>query len=388
MPTGIATPLGYSNRNVAGFNPLPQIGNHPLYYEDPLTSYSPNLNNYGFISPLSMANESLYSFNQKFGIRKNSKNKDCKKFNKNRSVNPSTGRPIKRNGKLYNKLERKCKKLRISKVKCVQFLDSNKQINPFTGKLIKKDGKIYNLFMKKCVKYFDKNIQLSGSFANTGTQTNYSVNSVNTQTDIPPMFVGRLPGIPSDEGFNTPISSPKPNLLRLTTANPYISSKRKLFSSSPVIPTYKVTKSGINYELSVGNVPNSYIKYNGLEFKPDNLAIFDSNGNASEIASIGASMIMFKPISPDGKIKRITHETFIKLNNSSSSFGNKKFIQSALKKMRKKGTLGSFKRWCKRNGLLSADKKVTRKCINAGKKSKNLKIKRRAIFAQNIRRKN
>ena len=62
----------------------------------------------------------------------------------------------------------------------------------------------------------------------------------------------------------------------------------------------------------------------------------------------------------------------------------KKFIQSALSKMKRKGTLGSFKRWCKRNGLLSKNGKVTKKCILVAKKSSNLKIRRKAIFAQNI----
>jgi hypothetical protein len=64
---------------------------------------------------------------------------------------------------------------------------------------------------------------------------------------------------------------------------------------------------------------------------------------------------------------------------------NKKFIQSALSKMRKRGTLGSFKKWCIRNKLISASGTVTKKCINLAKKSKSLKIRRKAIFAQNIK---
>ena len=63
----------------------------------------------------------------------------------------------------------------------------------------------------------------------------------------------------------------------------------------------------------------------------------------------------------------------------------KKFIQTALAKMRKKGTLGSFKKWCIRNKLISKTGKVTKKCINFAKKSTNLKIRRKAIFAQNIK---
>ena len=64
---------------------------------------------------------------------------------------------------------------------------------------------------------------------------------------------------------------------------------------------------------------------------------------------------------------------------------NKKFIQTALSKMRKRGTLGSFKKWCIKNRLISVSGKVTKKCINLAKKSPNLKIRRKAIFAQNIK---
>ena len=75
--------------------------------------------------------------------------------------------------------------------------------------------------------------------------------------------------------------------------------------------------------------------------------------------------------------------------DSSSRFGKRipkqKFIQTAVAKMRKKGTLGSFKRWCIKNRLISKSGKVTKKCIALAKKSPNLKIRRRAIFAQNIK---
>jgi hypothetical protein len=59
----------------------------------------------------------------------------------------------------------------------------------------------------------------------------------------------------------------------------------------------------------------------------------------------------------------------------------KKFIQQAFKKFKAKGTAGSFTRWCKASGFDG----VTNDCIKAGKKSKSLKTRRRAIFAQNIR---
>jgi len=88
-----------------------------------------------------------------------------------------------------------------------------------------------------------------------------------------------------------------------------------------------------------------------------------------------------------------TGDPFDLLDDASSSFYTfgfgkkriqKRFIQSALTKMRKRDTLGSFKKWCIRNKLISTRGKITRKCINLAKKSKSLKIRRRAIFAQNI----
>ena len=69
-------------------------------------------------------------------------------------------------------------------------------------------------------------------------------------------------------------------------------------------------------------------------------------------------------------------------------FGRKRkknFIQEANRRSVLKGTVGSFGRWCKSQGLASKDGKVTLGCINKGKKSKNLTIRRRANFAKNIK---
>jgi len=68
-------------------------------------------------------------------------------------------------------------------------------------------------------------------------------------------------------------------------------------------------------------------------------------------------------------------------NEPVTRFGKKKFIQEANERSRRKGTVGSFKRWCKRQGY----SKVTTACINRGKRSKSLTTRRRAVFAQNIR---
>ena len=76
-------------------------------------------------------------------------------------------------------------------------------------------------------------------------------------------------------------------------------------------------------------------------------------------------------------------ESAIYGNQPLTRFGKKRFIQEAFKSFVKKGTKGSFTRWCKRQGY----PKSTTACINRGKRSQNLKIKRKAIFAQNIRSK-
>jgi hypothetical protein len=60
------------------------------------------------------------------------------------------------------------------------------------------------------------------------------------------------------------------------------------------------------------------------------------------------------------------------------------FIQKANKISKKKGTVGSFGRWCKSQGL-TKNGKVTLRCINKAMKSGNTKLIRRANFAKNIR---
>ncbi len=59
----------------------------------------------------------------------------------------------------------------------------------------------------------------------------------------------------------------------------------------------------------------------------------------------------------------------------------KKWIQSATKKMEKKGTVGSFTAWCKSQGYDS----VTWACIQQGLNSKNETIRKKAQFAANVR---
>ena len=70
-----------------------------------------------------------------------------------------------------------------------------------------------------------------------------------------------------------------------------------------------------------------------------------------------------------------------------SNFGKKNqknFIQEANARSRRKGTMGTFGRWCRRNKL-DTDGKVSLRCINKAKRSGNTKLIRRATFAKNIK---
>lgn len=60
----------------------------------------------------------------------------------------------------------------------------------------------------------------------------------------------------------------------------------------------------------------------------------------------------------------------------------KKWLQEARKRMEEKGTVGAFTEYCKRKG----HRGVTAKCIAEAKKSGNPTLKKRAIFAENVRK--
>jgi len=93
-------------------------------------------------------------------------------------------------------------------------------------------------------------------------------------------------------------------------------------------------------------------------------------------------------------LKKIWKDSQFKNNNIVSmninpvnigAFGkSKNFIKVANEKSVKNGTIGTFGKWCRSNGLASADGKVTKRCIKSAKKSRNTTLIRRAIFAQNI----
>lgn len=60
----------------------------------------------------------------------------------------------------------------------------------------------------------------------------------------------------------------------------------------------------------------------------------------------------------------------------------KRWIQKAVAKMEAKGTKGAFTKYCQIKGY----KGVTQECINEAKKSGNPLLKKRAVFAENMRK--
>jgi hypothetical protein len=140
MPTGATSAWGYPIGAVGGqFNTMLQ-GDHPLTYEQSMTSYPAKFPNGKFQSPLTqIAAGNLSGFGYKprqrrgvatllhrSNLYKRSKRKVkrfskkmCKKFLKKKNINPLTGRKIKRNGKIYKRFIKDCKfyKLKTSKKK-------------------------------------------------------------------------------------------------------------------------------------------------------------------------------------------------------------------------------------------------------------------------------
>lgn len=88
-------------------------------------------------------------------------------------------------------------------------------------------------------------------------------------------------------------------------------------------------------------------------------------GNAFTGALSDARKNHKKEFEVDGKTYQVKEEK------------NEKFIQKAVKKMDKKGTEGSFKKYC--------GGEVTKDCIEKGLKSKDPKIVKKANFAKNIK---
>jgi hypothetical protein len=291
MATGVSSPLGYSIPQVGGMFPIADIYDPiskrrpALMYELNLSSYPPKFKNGTFVSPLTTANAPLYKHN--YGSKKK---KNCTKFNKNKNVNPSTGRPIKRGSKTYKSLDKECKKTRISKKMCESFLNSDKTINPLTGRAIKKDGPTYNIFMNKC-------------------------KSINSNLNI---FKSKLPKEPEDYPIQVKQFRDYPIQVKpIPLIKPGVSKYPK-YPGNPGVKIYPVwqqpdpsdhVSNGTKYTIQ----PRKFISFNGKEFKVGSNALVDTIGTKAVITNIGTKQITLKK-DLTSKENRLTIETFLKFN--------------------------------------------------------------------------
>lgn len=163
MVNGNLPPLGYSDRQLARMNGRAEIGDHSLFYELGLSSYPPEFQNGRFVSPL-LRTDSYFNYGRKNNIRKTG----------------TSSRKTSKSGKRKYKTSVKDSKSGITKKMCVKFLESGKSINPLTGRTIKKNGPTYKAFMKKCEKYPDisgmkeNKLTVSGSLKKIPKRTNYN----------------------------------------------------------------------------------------------------------------------------------------------------------------------------------------------------------------------
>ena len=114
MPTGLTSAWGYPIGAVAGQFKTMEFGEIPLTYQLGLTSNPPTFPNGKFQSPLTpIAIGNMYAF----GTSKKLSKKICKQFLKNKSINPVTGRKIKRSGKTFKNLMKECERHSLLKKK-------------------------------------------------------------------------------------------------------------------------------------------------------------------------------------------------------------------------------------------------------------------------------
>ena len=89
----------------------------------------------------------------------------CDEWDLNKNINPITKRNIKKNGPVYNNIEKKCKKITTNdddKDICKEWLN-NRNINPETGKLIKKNGSVYKKLLKLCEEQEIKKVEVDNN---------------------------------------------------------------------------------------------------------------------------------------------------------------------------------------------------------------------------------
>ena len=302
MVTGNLPPLGYSDRQLARMNSRAEIDKHSLFYELGLSSYPPEFINGTFVSPL-LRTDSYFNYGRKTGSssrktgpssRKtgsSNKKNTCKKFLKNKSVNPSSGRPIKRGGTKYKKLLKECKPT-ITKKNCVKFLESGKTINPITGRTVKKDGPIYKSFMKKCKKYSltgikENKLSVSGKLEKIPKRMDY--------LDLSESVIFRPP-------------LPKKPTMDVST-KPTLSQTQKVYPPYVQPPPSTFKHDGIDYTLQ----QRIFVSFNGKTFKLGSKAIINQEGEEAVITNIGPKLILMRK-DLQSKEKRIPVQTFIDLN--------------------------------------------------------------------------
>jgi hypothetical protein len=140
MPTGLTTAWGDSPQVIAGMNNRLFSGTIPLTYNNSLISVQPTFDGNNMISPLSLANQGYYTV-PSFG-KKKPRHKKTKESKENSF------------GTSKKCAEKKRKKTRpVSRETCSRFLENGGTINPSTGRLLKKEGPVYKNIMKRCEKY-------------------------------------------------------------------------------------------------------------------------------------------------------------------------------------------------------------------------------------------
>ena len=91
-----------------------------------------------------------------------------------------------------------------------------------------------------------------------------------------------------------------------------------------------------------------------------------------------------KNIHAIAKSTRKTRGSSFGLHRPKKNRSGKRFIQDVFRRSERKGTSGSFTRWCKRHHLLGVNGKINKRCINAGLKARSKTIRRRAQFLKNV----
>jgi hypothetical protein len=141
MPSGLTTAWGDSPQVIAGMNNRLFSGNIPLTYNSSLISVQPTFKGDSMVSPLSLANQGYYtvpSFGKKKPRHKKTKVKD-------------TDNSFGKSKKCPEKKRRKTRP--VNRETCSRFLENGGTINPSTGRLLKKEGPVYKSIMRRCEKY-------------------------------------------------------------------------------------------------------------------------------------------------------------------------------------------------------------------------------------------